>query len=395
MGGWECWEGRRGALGAGGGAGQEGALGAGGGTLPGRLQLPVRLARRARHLPAGLARPRLLAARQRLPPPAAALGAGLCDWRWRRAAQPTGRRGRGQLSLVAGSAEPGLSWRDKVGGSGLGGGRRTDGHRGGACGAGMGRRGWVGRGRGLWGGGDIRSGGVGRGWGGRRAGRGGEGGGGGREPRGRGSPLLTGVVLPPADRTPPAAAMASSSPQHQSTIGFPRRRSARRIAASPPGKGGPDPGSSDPTALRLSPSPRAPGTHSARTKALPLSPCKRLGELRPLHPPLGPPRERGLWGGIPFPKAAVRLGPCPGGAGAGGRTQLRPVPCTAAFAASSGFGSKNCSRGAWGGAEARSLPPGRATPCYKQPLARTQAHRESVRVGPARSTAPLTRLLRR
>ncbi|XP_069642461.1 cell division control protein 6 homolog [Haliaeetus albicilla] len=72
--------------------------------------------------------------------------------------------------------------------------------------------------------------------------------------------------------------MASSSPQHQSTIGFPRRRSARRLAAAPPGKSGPDPGSPDPTALRLSPCPRAPGTRSARTKALPLSPCKRLGD---------------------------------------------------------------------------------------------------------------------
>ncbi|XP_052641396.1 LOW QUALITY PROTEIN: cell division control protein 6 homolog [Harpia harpyja] len=77
--------------------------------------------------------------------------------------------------------------------------------------------------------------------------------------------------------------MASSSPQHQSTIGFPRRRSARRLAAAPPGKSGPDPGSPTPaapttTALRLSPYPRAPGTRSARTKALPLSPCKRLGD---------------------------------------------------------------------------------------------------------------------
>ncbi|XP_029877820.1 LOW QUALITY PROTEIN: cell division control protein 6 homolog [Aquila chrysaetos chrysaetos] len=78
--------------------------------------------------------------------------------------------------------------------------------------------------------------------------------------------------------------MASSSPQHQSTIGFPRRRSARRLAAAAPlGKSGPDPGSPDPgssdlTAVRLSPCPRAPGTHSARTKVLPLSPCKRLGD---------------------------------------------------------------------------------------------------------------------
>ncbi|KAM6295456.1 cell division control protein 6 homolog [Aegotheles albertisi] len=76
--------------------------------------------------------------------------------------------------------------------------------------------------------------------------------------------------------------MASSSPQHQSTIAFPRRRSARRLAA-PPGKADPDP-----TARRLSPGPRTPGpaeptrarsgTRSAQTEALPLSPRKRLGD---------------------------------------------------------------------------------------------------------------------
>ncbi|XP_071584738.1 cell division control protein 6 homolog [Heliangelus exortis] len=70
--------------------------------------------------------------------------------------------------------------------------------------------------------------------------------------------------------------MASSSPQHQPTIGFPRRRSARRLAA-PPAKT--DPGL---TALRPSPDLRAPEpapeTPSARTKALPLSPRKRLGD---------------------------------------------------------------------------------------------------------------------
>ncbi|KAM6189707.1 cell division control protein 6 homolog [Sarcoramphus papa] len=82
--------------------------------------------------------------------------------------------------------------------------------------------------------------------------------------------------------------MASSSPQRQPTIGFPRRRSARRLTAAPPAKSGPDPAGLDPTALRLSPCPRAsgpaepgraaPGTRSARSKALPLSPCKRLGD---------------------------------------------------------------------------------------------------------------------
>ncbi|XP_059686142.1 cell division control protein 6 homolog [Gavia stellata] len=79
--------------------------------------------------------------------------------------------------------------------------------------------------------------------------------------------------------------MASSSPQRQRTIGFPRRRSARRLAA-PPAKGGPDP-----AALRLSPypgasgpaapgraSPGTRGTRSARAEALPLSPRKRLGD---------------------------------------------------------------------------------------------------------------------
>ncbi|XP_054043497.1 cell division control protein 6 homolog [Rissa tridactyla] len=71
--------------------------------------------------------------------------------------------------------------------------------------------------------------------------------------------------------------MASSSPQRQPTIGFPRRRSARRLAA-PPAKSGPDP-----PAPRLPPSPRASGpaelgTHPARPEALPLSPRKRLGD---------------------------------------------------------------------------------------------------------------------
>ncbi|XP_008503991.1 cell division control protein 6 homolog [Calypte anna] len=70
--------------------------------------------------------------------------------------------------------------------------------------------------------------------------------------------------------------MASNSPQHQPTIGFPRRRSARRLAA-PPAKT-----DADLTALRPSPDLRAPepapGTPSARTKALPLSPRKRLGD---------------------------------------------------------------------------------------------------------------------
>ncbi|KAM6042194.1 cell division control protein 6 homolog [Chlamydotis macqueenii] len=77
--------------------------------------------------------------------------------------------------------------------------------------------------------------------------------------------------------------MASSSPRRQPTIAFPRRRSARRLAAPSPAKGGPDP-----AALRLSPwpgastpagpGPETPGTRSARSKALPLSPRKRLGD---------------------------------------------------------------------------------------------------------------------
>ncbi|XP_074019118.1 cell division control protein 6 homolog [Numenius arquata] len=72
--------------------------------------------------------------------------------------------------------------------------------------------------------------------------------------------------------------MASSSPRHQPTIDFPRRRSSRRLAAAPPGKSVPDP-----PAPRLPPSPRAsgppePGPCPARTEALPLSPRKRLGD---------------------------------------------------------------------------------------------------------------------
>ncbi|CAM9795710.1 unnamed protein product [Bubo scandiacus] len=70
--------------------------------------------------------------------------------------------------------------------------------------------------------------------------------------------------------------MASTSPQHQPTIDFPRRRSARRLAAPPPSpaKSGPNP-----LTRRLSPPGRAAAaTRSARTKALPLSPRKRLGD---------------------------------------------------------------------------------------------------------------------
>lgn len=83
--------------------------------------------------------------------------------------------------------------------------------------------------------------------------------------------------------------MASKSPQSQPTIGFPRTRSARRLAA-PPAK-------SDPDAPALRPSPRSkasgpadpgqatPGTRSRQVtaqplspKVQPLSPRKRLGE---------------------------------------------------------------------------------------------------------------------
>uniref|UniRef100_A0A8C4TS36 Cell division control protein n=1 Tax=Falco tinnunculus TaxID=100819 RepID=A0A8C4TS36_FALTI len=86
-----------------------------------------------------------------------------------------------------------------------------------------------------------------------------------------------GTLAPPdrcpcSTRSPPT--MASSSPQCQPTISFPRRRSARCLAKS-----------TEPTALRLSPYPRAtdPGraalaTSSPWTKTPPLSPCKRLGD---------------------------------------------------------------------------------------------------------------------
>ncbi|XP_041883875.1 cell division control protein 6 homolog [Corvus kubaryi] len=86
-----------------------------------------------------------------------------------------------------------------------------------------------------------------------------------------------------------APAMASKSPQSQPTIGFPRTRSARRLAA-PPAK-------SDPDAPALRPSPRSkasgpadpgqatPDTRSGRVtaqplspKVQPLSPRKRLGD---------------------------------------------------------------------------------------------------------------------
>ncbi|XP_065507309.1 LOW QUALITY PROTEIN: cell division control protein 6 homolog [Caloenas nicobarica] len=134
--------------------------------------------------------PSLIGCSAATPPPRAALGAGPCDWRQRRAAQPIRKEGAGPV---------------RAGG--------------GKCGA--------------------------------------------------------GAEL--AREEPPT--MSSSSPQHQPTIGFPRRRSARRLAA-PPSKSGPDPASPDPSARRLSlhPGASAPGTCSARTKALPLSPRKRLGD---------------------------------------------------------------------------------------------------------------------
>ncbi|XP_053944069.1 cell division control protein 6 homolog [Cuculus canorus] len=76
--------------------------------------------------------------------------------------------------------------------------------------------------------------------------------------------------------------MASTSPQRQPPIAFPRRRSARRLAA-PPAKRDPDP----PTPS-LSPHPNAsvpaepnrvtPTPRSTATKPQPLSPCKRLGD---------------------------------------------------------------------------------------------------------------------
>lgn len=217
-------------------------------------------------------------------------------WRWR-AAQPMGRRGRGRLGLVAGSAERGLSWREKVGGGGGGGGGGVRGG-GGARGAGGGLGGpWGGcggsgcAGSGCAGGCGIVSGGKGQGWGAER----GDAEGGGREPRGRCPPRLTGTP-PPLLHPQTAPAMASSSPQRQPTIGFPRRRSSRRLAAAaPPAKSGPDP-----PAPRLSPCPRTsgpaePGTRSPRAEALPLSPRKRLGEPpRPRCPlPWDPPGKVG------------------------------------------------------------------------------------------------------
>uniref|UniRef100_A0A8C6J7Y4 Cell division control protein n=1 Tax=Melopsittacus undulatus TaxID=13146 RepID=A0A8C6J7Y4_MELUD len=56
------------------------------------------------------------------------------------------------------------------------------------------------------------------------------------------------------------------SAQHQSTIGFPRRRSGRRIPPTPAKSGSASPGAADPD----------PGP--PRTEALPLSPRKRLGD---------------------------------------------------------------------------------------------------------------------
>lgn len=93
------------------------------------------------------------------------------------------------------------------------------------------------------------------------------------------------IRVPPSDRCPAppvAPAMASSSPQSQPTISFPRTRSARRLAA-PSAKG-------DLYAPALRPSPRSktsgpadpgqatPGARSGRTTAQPLSPRKRLGK---------------------------------------------------------------------------------------------------------------------
>ncbi|KAM6108002.1 cell division control protein 6 homolog [Pterocles gutturalis] len=89
-----------------------------------------------------------------------------------------------------------------------------------------------------------------------------------------------------------------ATPQHQPTIGFPRRRSARRPAAAPL-KSCPDPPGPETPALRSSPCPRAggpaeppraaPGTRSARPQELPLSPRKRLGDDNLCNVPRAPP----------------------------------------------------------------------------------------------------------
>lgn len=196
-------------------------------------------------------------------------------------------RGRSHLGLVARSAEPGLIWREKVGGGnggdpegtrgGLG---EQEGQRWGAARweLGLGRQGVLGT-RGV-----------------------------------DGLSHLTGV--PPSDRCPPppvVPAMASSSPQSQPTIGFPRTRSARRLAA-PSAKSNPDVPS-----LRPSPRSRASGpadsgqatsdARSGRATAQPLSPRKRLGEFLCRDPP-------GMAGGpIPLLTPGRQMGPAPSGSG--------------------------------------------------------------------------------
>ncbi|XP_040392668.1 cell division control protein 6 homolog [Cygnus olor] len=110
--------------------------------------------------------------------------------------------------------------------------------------------------------------------------------------RGRGLPGLVagtaGLRLSWRQESPPA--MPSTHSQSQATIGFPRRRSARCLAAppakTPPAKPPLDGPDHDPAALNLSPLPRspaepgptAPAPLSPRSQALPLSPRKRLGD---------------------------------------------------------------------------------------------------------------------
>lgn len=181
----------------------------------------------------------------------------------------------------------------------------------------------------------------------------------------RGAGALSQLIrVPPSDRcpSPPVApAMASSSPQSQLTISFPRTRSARRLAA-PSAKG-------DPYALALRPSPRSktsgpadpgqatPGTRSGRTTAQPLSP-----KVQPLSP-----RKRlgkSFRGDSPGMAGWASLF-LPRGAGADRWAQPSPIRL---WRLHPHFGRKSCSRGVFAGAEAPS-PPGRVAPCHHQPIA--------------------------
>lgn len=157
--------------------------------------------------------------------------------------------------------------------------------------------------------------------------------------------------------------MATSSPQSQPTIGFPRTRSARRLAA-PSAKSDRDASTPRPSPRSKASGPADPGqaTSGTRTgrataqplspKVQPLSPRKRLGESLRRNPP-------GRAGATsPF---------SPRGAGANRWAQPRPALVQPLWLHPH-FGRRSCSHGVLGGLKHK-VPQGREAPCHHQPIA--------------------------